>query len=65
MRDCYIELADHPFPVFPRSRHHPLKGKLRDFWEYGVGGGERVRYKRGKDGNPLVMYAGPAPSDTH
>ena len=65
MRDCYIELADHPFPVFPRSRHHPLKGKLRDFWEYEVGGGERVRYKRWNDGNPLVVYAGPAPSDTH
>lgn len=65
MRTCHIELADHPFPAFPRTRHHALKGKLKDFWEYEVGGGERVRYKRHSDGNPLVVYAGPAPSDTH
>ncbi len=65
MRICYIELADRPFPAFPGPRHHALKGKLRDFWEYEVGGGERVRYKRGNDGNPLVVYAGSAPSDTH
>ncbi len=29
------------------NRHHQLKGKLKGFWEYEVGGGARVRYKRG------------------
>lgn len=74
MRTCYIELADHPFPAFPESRHHRLKGRLKEFWEYEVGGsarslrlradGERVRYKDRKD-DPLVVYGGPAPPDTH
>lgn len=63
---CYVDLADHPFPAARTRRHHRLQGKrLRDFWEWEVGGGERVRYKRGPDGNPVVVYAGPAPSDTH
>lgn len=66
MRRCYIDLADRPFPTLPTPRHHRLKGKrLRDFWEWEVGSGERVRYKRGPDGEPVVVYAGPAPSDTH
>lgn len=64
MRTCYIELADNPFPAFPESRHHRLKGKLKEFWEYEVGGGERVRYKK-RDDDPLVVYGGPAPSGTH
>ena len=42
-----------------------MAGRLKDFWEWEVGGGERVRYKRGPDGAPVVVYAGPAPSDTH
>ena len=66
MRRCYIDLADNPFPKLPTPRHHRLKGKrLRDFWEWEVGGGERVRYKAGADGSPVVVYAGPAPSSTH
>lgn len=66
MRRCYVDLADHPFPRLPTPRHHRLQGKkLRDFWEWEVGGGERVRYKAGPDGSPVVVYAGPAPSDTH
>lgn len=65
MRSCYIELAEHPFPPGQLRRHHRLKGKLKDFWEYEVTGGERVRYKRGRNGEVLVVYAGSAPSDTH
>ena len=65
MRQCYAELADNPFPPGQLARHHRLKGKLRDHWEYEVGGGERVRYKRGPNGEPVVTYAGPAPADTH
>jgi hypothetical protein len=65
MRRCYIELADNPFPPFPTPRHHEMKGRLAGVWEYEVGGGERVRYKRGEDGQPVVIYAGPAPPDTH
>lgn len=69
MRRCYVELADKPFPRTQLPRHHRLKGRLRDFWEYEVGGGERVRYKMGEKGEAkncaVVVYAGPAPSDTH
>ncbi len=65
MRGCYIELADNPYPRGQLPRHHRLKGKLKHFWEYEVTGGDRVRYKRGADGNPLVVYAGSAPPDTH
>jgi hypothetical protein len=42
-----------------------LKGRFREFWEWEVGGGERVRYKKHSDGNPVVVYAGPSPADTH
>ena len=53
MRRCYIDIADAPFPKLPAPRHHQLKGKkLRDFWEWEVGGGERVRYKVGPTGHP-------------
>ena len=67
MRRCYIELADNPFPPMQTNRHHQLKGKLKGFWEYEVDGGARVRYKRGPDDHVvvLVVYAGPAPPDTH
>lgn len=67
MRRCYIELADKPFPPAPTNRHHQLKGKLKGLWEYEVDSGARVRYKRGPDDRiiVLVVYAGPAPSDTH
>ena len=66
MRRCYMDLADRPFPKLATPRHHRLRGrKLRDFWEWEVGGGERVRYKAGADGSPVVVYAGPSPSDTH
>lgn len=65
MRRCYVELADRPYPAAPTRRHHGMKGRLKDFWEYEVGGAERVRYKRGEDGDPVVSYAGSAPPDTH
>jgi mRNA-degrading endonuclease YafQ of YafQ-DinJ toxin-antitoxin module len=67
MRRCYIELADNPFPSLQANRHHQLRGKLKGFWEYEVDSGARVRYKRGPDDRVivLVVYAGPAPSDTH
>jgi hypothetical protein len=65
METAYRELADNPFPPGPLKRHHQLKGKLRGHWEYEVAGGERVRYKKGPGGDPLVTYAGPAPPDTH
>lgn len=66
MRPCYIELADNPYPPGQQPRHHRLKGKkLKDFWEYEITGGDRVRYKRGAAGDPLVVYAGSAPPDTH
>lgn len=66
MRKCYIELADNAYPPGQLPRHHRLKGKkLKDFWEYEVTGGDRVRYKRGADGGPVVVYAGSAPPDTH
>jgi hypothetical protein len=44
-----------------------LKGKLKGFWEYEVDGGARVRYKRGPKDRVvvLVVYACPAPPDTH
>lgn len=64
MQRCYQELADNPFPPGQLSRHHRLKGKLKDLWEYEVSGGDRVRYKRGADSDPLVIYAGSHPSDT-
>lgn len=55
------------FPAGADHRHHQLKGKLKGFWEYEVDGGARVRYKRGPEDRVivLVVYAGPAPSDTH
>ncbi len=70
MRGCYIALADSPFPPFPTPRHHQMHGKLKDFWEYEVAGGVRVRYRRGDPGTiaagcPIVVYAGTAPPDTH
>jgi mRNA-degrading endonuclease YafQ of YafQ-DinJ toxin-antitoxin module len=67
MRRCYIELADNPFPSLQTNRQHQLKGKLKGFWEYEVDGGTRIRYKRGPADRivVLVVYAGPAPSDTH
>jgi hypothetical protein len=65
MRRCYIELADNPFPPGQLRRHHRLKGKLRQFWEYEVSGGDRVRYRRGPNGEVVVVYAGSAPADTH
>lgn len=66
MRRCYVELADRPCPPGQLPRHHQLKGKkLKGFWEFEVTGGARVRYKRGGDGDPVVVYAGPAPPDTH
>lgn len=67
MRQCYVELADNPFPPGQLPRHHQLKGKLKGFWEYEVGGGARVRYTRGPEKRVvvLVVYAGPAPPDTH
>lgn len=55
----------NPFPPGNLRRHHELKGKLRGNWEYEVTGGERIRYKRSADGDPLITYAGPAPPDTH
>jgi hypothetical protein len=36
----------------------------REPWELEVDGGERVRYKRGEDGDPVVVYAGPEPPDS-
>lgn len=65
MRRCYVELADNPGPPGQLPRHHRLKGRLKDYWEYEVSGGDRVRYKLGVDGDAVVVYAGPAPSDTH
>jgi hypothetical protein len=65
MRRRYIELADSPYPPGQLPRHHRLKGKLKDFWEYEVTGGDRVRYRRGPNDDPVVTYAGSAPSDTH
>lgn len=70
MVKCYEELANNPCPAWPTPRHHQLKGKKHKqgngpFWEYEVGGGERVRYKRGPNGEAVVVYAGPAPADTH
>ncbi len=69
MRRCYIDLADHPFPQLPSPRHHRLKGRLKSFWEWEVGGGSRVRYKPGEadetEHDPVVVYGGPAPPDTH
>lgn len=64
-RRCYIDLADRPFPPFPTPRHHQLRGNLKGFWEYEIGEGERVRYKKGEDGSPLIVYAGSSPPDTH
>lgn len=65
MRRCYMELVDNPFPPGQRERHHELKGRLMGYWEYEVTGGGRVRYKRGRHGEVVVVYAGPAPADTH
>jgi hypothetical protein len=65
MRRCYIERADNPFPPGQLRRHHRLKRELKNFWEYEVAGGDRVRYKRGASGEVLVVYAGSAPPDTH
>lgn len=72
MSRCYEELSANPcLCIRPGSaRHHQLKGKkfqqgAGPFWEYEVGGGARVRYKRGTKGEAVVVYAGPAPADTH
>jgi mRNA-degrading endonuclease YafQ of YafQ-DinJ toxin-antitoxin module len=65
MEAAYRELADNPFPPGNLRRHHQLKGRLKGHWEYEVTGGGRIRYKRGPDGDPVVTYAGSAPSDTH
>ncbi len=70
MAGCYDELANNPCPSWPTPRHHKLKGKkLKQgngpFWEYEVGGGERVRYREGSEGKAVVVYAGPSPPDTH
>lgn len=65
MLRCYIELADNPFPPGQLPRHHRLKGQLKQFWEYEVTKGDRVRYKRGPTGEVVVVYAGSAPPDTH
>lgn len=70
MADCYTELSQNPCPPWPSRRHHQLKGKRHTqghgpFWEYELGGGERVRYKRGARGEAIVVYAGPSPPDTH
>jgi hypothetical protein len=70
MAKCYEELARNPCPSWPTARHHQLKGRKHaqgngPFWEYEVGGGERVRYKRGENGEAVVVYAGPSPPDTH
>jgi mRNA-degrading endonuclease YafQ of YafQ-DinJ toxin-antitoxin module len=65
MRTCYIEIADNPFPPGHQRRHHQLKGNLKGIWQYEVGGGERVWYKPGPDGQPIVTYAGSAPPATH
>lgn len=66
MRRCYVDLADKPFPKLPSQRHHRLKGKLKDFWEWEVGGGARVRYQaHDTSTDPVVVYGGPPPSDTH
>lgn len=70
MATCYEELTKNPCPSWPTPRHHRLKGKKHaqgngPFWEYEVGGGERVRYKEGENGEAVVVYAGPAPPDTH
>jgi hypothetical protein len=68
MARCYEELSRNPCPSWPSPRHHQLKGRKHaqgggPFWEYEVGGGERVRYKRGASGEAVVVYAGPAPAD--
>jgi len=64
MKRYYAELTGNPFPPSPTPRHHRLKGKLRNFWEYEVSGGDRVRHKRGPGGELVVVYAGSHPSDT-
>lgn len=70
MAGCYHALAETPCPAWPTPRHHQLKGKKHKqgngpFWEYEVGGGERVRYMKGDGGEAVVVYAGPSPPDTH
>ena len=69
MYTCYVELADNSFPPGRDPRHHQLKGNLKGTWQYEVGGGERVWYKRGEHAEykdkPIVVYAGPAPPATH
>ena len=70
MTVCYKELSSNPCPSWQTPRHHKLKGKKYKqgngpFWEYEVGGGERVRYKEGSGGQAVVVYAGPSPPDTH
>lgn len=66
---AYAEIANNPFPRVSLPRHHKLHGLTKklggDHWEYEVGGGERIRYKAGPSGEIVVVYAGPAPSDTH
>lgn len=64
MERVYADLTTAPFPVRRTRRHHRLFGRLKDYWEWEVGGGARVRYKRGPDGNPVVVYAGSHPPDT-
>lgn len=69
MARCYEALANNPFPRFGTDRHHLLRGTRHRrgggvFWEYEVSGGERVRYKKGPEGDPTVVYAGPHPADT-
>jgi mRNA-degrading endonuclease YafQ of YafQ-DinJ toxin-antitoxin module len=65
MRRCYIEIADNPCPPFATPRHHRLQGNLKEFWEYEVTKGARVRYKRRSDGKIVVTLVTSAPSDTH
>jgi hypothetical protein len=65
MERVYWELADNPYSRTYAVHHHRMAGCLRDFWEIEVSGGERVRCRRGADGDPTVVYAGPAPPDTH
>lgn len=69
MRRSYEILRDEPFPRSPTPRHHELRGRLRDLYEYEATKGLRVRYRRGdtgpEDGKPVVVLVETAPADTH